>query len=188
MRRMRTENGVAPSKSIDAFVVALSAGSAAMFDDEAALIARLARTKVAFVDSAPRGRGGTTSIIPGGTELIVPLEGLIDVEKECARLRTELAELEKQLTSLEGRLSNAGFVERAPAERGGRASASKSRRMAATRRDCDAMCESRVCAARSDRRRAALLVACASAGAATRRAGGPCARRKSCASRRIRTR
>ena len=54
-------------------------------------------------------------IIPGGTEVIVPLEGLVDVPKECARLRSELAALEKQLTALEGRLSNPGFVERAPA-------------------------------------------------------------------------
>jgi len=38
----------------------------------------------------------------------------VDVKKECARLGTELAALEKQLTSLEGRLSNAGFLERAP--------------------------------------------------------------------------
>ena len=53
-------------------------------------------------------------IIPGGTEVIVPLEGLVDVKKECAKLRTELAALEKQLTALEGRLSNLGFVERAP--------------------------------------------------------------------------
>ena len=44
----------------------------------------------------------------------MPLEGLIDVEKECARLRTELAGLEKQLGSLEARLENPGFVERAP--------------------------------------------------------------------------
>jgi valyl-tRNA synthetase len=42
------------------------------------------------------------------------LEGLVDVKKECARLRTELAGLEKQLTALEARLENPGFVERAP--------------------------------------------------------------------------
>jgi valyl-tRNA synthetase len=53
-------------------------------------------------------------ILSGGTELIVPLEGLIDVNKECARLRTELTGLEKQLGSLEARLANPGFVERAP--------------------------------------------------------------------------
>jgi valyl-tRNA synthetase len=48
--------------------------------------------------------------------LIVPLEGLIDVAKECARLRTELAALEKQLGALEARLENPGFMSRAPAQ------------------------------------------------------------------------
>jgi len=81
---------------------------------ESALIGRLAKTELTTVDSAPSGPAANV-ILPGGTELIVPLEGLIDVAKECARLRTELAGLEKQLTALEARLANPGFLERAPA-------------------------------------------------------------------------
>jgi valyl-tRNA synthetase len=38
----------------------------------------------------------------------------VDVKKECDRLKGELSNLQKQLTSLEGRLENPGFVERAP--------------------------------------------------------------------------
>jgi valyl-tRNA synthetase len=55
-------------------------------------------------------------VLTGGTEIIVPLAGLIDVDKECARLRGEVAELAKQITAREGRLSNVKYVERAPAE------------------------------------------------------------------------
>jgi valyl-tRNA synthetase len=44
----------------------------------------------------------------------MPLAGLIDVEKECARLRGEVADLGKQIASREGRLSNAKYVEKAP--------------------------------------------------------------------------
>ena len=46
--------------------------------------------------------------------IIVPLAGLIDVDKECARLRGEVAELGNQIASREGRLNNAKYVERAP--------------------------------------------------------------------------
>ena len=53
-------------------------------------------------------------MISGGTEIIVPLAGLIDVDKECARLRDEVAELEKQITSREGRLNNEKYVAKAP--------------------------------------------------------------------------
>jgi hypothetical protein len=48
--------------------------------------------------------------------VIVPLAGLIDVDKECARLRAEVAELGNQISSREGRLNNAKYVERAPAQ------------------------------------------------------------------------
>ena len=67
-----------------------------------------------LVKSAPDGAAANV-ILEGGTELIVPLEGMIDVAKECARLKSELSGLEKQLTALEGRLSNPGFTDRAPA-------------------------------------------------------------------------
>jgi valyl-tRNA synthetase len=112
MRRVRSEYNVPPSKTINAFVVA-TPGVRQMLDEEFSLVSRLCRTALAFVEWAPTGPGANV-ILEGGTELIVPLEGLVDVEKECARLKGELANLEKQLTSLEARLENPGFVERAP--------------------------------------------------------------------------
>ena len=44
----------------------------------------------------------------------MPLAGLIDIDKECQRLRGELEVLEKQITSREQRLANPKYVERAP--------------------------------------------------------------------------
>lgn len=113
MRRVRAEYAIPPGKMIDAFVVA-TPELRAMLEEEAPLMNRLARTALAFVDRAPEGAAANV-ILTGGTELIIPLAGLIDVEKECARLKTELTNLEKQLGALEGRLGNAGFVDRAPA-------------------------------------------------------------------------
>ena len=113
LRQVRSEYNVPPSKSIEAFVVA-DASHRQLLDEEFSLVSRLARTALAFVEWAP-DVAGKNVILKGGTQLIVPLGGLVDVEKECARLRAELASLEKQLGALEGRLANAGFVERAPA-------------------------------------------------------------------------
>ena len=53
-------------------------------------------------------------MLSGGLSLVVPLAGLVDVDKECARLTGELASLEKQLAGLEGRLSNEKFTSKAP--------------------------------------------------------------------------
>ena len=114
MRRVRSEYNVPPSQAIDAFVVA-APGVQQTLESESTLLMRLTKTSLAAVERAPAGPAANV-ILSGGTELIVPLEGLIDVAKECARLRTELAGLEKQLASLEARLENPGFVSRAPAQ------------------------------------------------------------------------
>ena len=45
----------------------------------------------------------------------MPLEGLVDLKKECGKLRTELEQLETQLAALSKRLRNEGFTSRAPA-------------------------------------------------------------------------
>jgi len=52
----------------------------------------------------------------GRLEILVPLEGLIDVGAECARLGKELARLGKELERSEAKLGNERFVSRAPAE------------------------------------------------------------------------
>ncbi|HET9013209.1 MAG TPA: valine--tRNA ligase, partial [Gemmatimonadaceae bacterium] len=112
LRTIRSEYNVPPAKPISAYVIATD-DRRQMLDEEFSLINRLCKTGLAFVEWAPAGQGASV-ILPGGTELIVPLEGVIDVGKECARLRTELANLEKQLGALELRLRNPAFAERAP--------------------------------------------------------------------------
>jgi valyl-tRNA synthetase len=52
----------------------------------------------------------------GGDVFIVPLEGVIDIDAERARLEKALATSEKEAKSLDGRLSNPNFVERAAPE------------------------------------------------------------------------
>ncbi len=49
-------------------------------------------------------------------EMFTSLEGLIDVEKEIARLEKQLAEKQKHLKSTQGKLSNEKFVNNAPAD------------------------------------------------------------------------
>jgi valyl-tRNA synthetase len=49
-------------------------------------------------------------------EVILPLEGLIDHEAERAKQRKALADLERQIGSLQSKLANESFVARAPAQ------------------------------------------------------------------------
>ena len=51
-----------------------------------------------------------------GVEIYLPLEGLIDAEKEIARLTKELEKVRKGAASTAGKLNNERFLSKAPAE------------------------------------------------------------------------
>ena len=55
-------------------------------------------------------------ITAGPDVLVIPLEGVIDIGAEKARLAKALEVSQKEAKSLEGRLGNANFVERAKPE------------------------------------------------------------------------
>ena len=118
IRQIRSQYAVPPGKPIDVVLAPGSAGSfshamTALFNEESGTFGRLARASVQLNDAPPTA-GAARAILAGGTSLIVPLAGLIDVEKECTRLKTELANLDKQIAALEQRLASDKFVSRAP--------------------------------------------------------------------------
>jgi len=105
---------VPPGKAVDVHIRP-AREAAVVFEREGGTLGRLARATVSIINGAPV-TAAAHAVIAGGTEIIVPLAGLIDVEAECAKLRTEAAELEKQITARRGRLENPKYVERAPAQ------------------------------------------------------------------------
>ncbi|MED1674154.1 valine--tRNA ligase [Pallidibacillus thermolactis] len=52
--------------------------------------------------------------VVSGAEIYLPLEGLIDIEEEIARLEKELEKLNKEVERVEKKLSNENFVSKAP--------------------------------------------------------------------------
>jgi valyl-tRNA synthetase len=125
IRRLRAEYAVPPGTVVDALLAppAQAAERAAshgrwvesVLREEAPLIGRLTRSRVTISSTAASG-AAAHAVLPSHWSVIVPLEGLIDVRRECERQRAELANLDKQLTSLGARLENAGFLTRAKPE------------------------------------------------------------------------
>ncbi|HJR67124.1 MAG TPA: valine--tRNA ligase [Gemmatimonadaceae bacterium] len=125
IRRLRAEYAVPPGTVVEVALsppahaagIGLADGQWAetVLREEASLIGRLTRSRVTIVGLAPTG-AAAHAVLPSHWSVVVPLEGLIDVGRECERQRGELANLEKQLTSLGARLENANFLSRAKPE------------------------------------------------------------------------
>jgi len=62
-------------------------------------------------------KASAKAVLTGAAEIAIPLEGLIDFDKERERLQNQLAKLDTELQRLKGQLSNQNFVERAPVEK-----------------------------------------------------------------------
>jgi valyl-tRNA synthetase len=78
-------------------------------------ILRLAQLETVTPDGGGAG-GGAHAVLADGSEVLVALTGAIDVAQECRRLAADLSRLEHQLAGLSGKLANADFITRAPAE------------------------------------------------------------------------
>jgi valyl-tRNA synthetase len=111
LRQIRADYSIAPGKLIDA--VLIGARSSALFDEHAELFTRLARTRF----RKPSGdEQSAHALLSDGTEILVPLAGMIDIGKECEKMKLEVDQIDKQLESLIGRLQNESFVSKAPAK------------------------------------------------------------------------
>jgi len=118
VRQIRSDYAIPPGKSVDAVIQ--SRTNAPLFTEQAKLIGQLARASVQITGTgsmaiAPAPAGAAHSVLSDGSEVIVPLAGLVDLAKECGKLRGELEQLETQLSTLSKRLQNEGFTSRAPA-------------------------------------------------------------------------
>jgi valyl-tRNA synthetase len=111
LRAMRAEYAVPPGKMIHAVMV--STPNPDIYIAESPVIAALARATI----TVPGRVDGPAvhSLLPDGSDLVLSLGGLVDIEQERGKLRGELDQLEVQLAALRGRLANEAFTARAPA-------------------------------------------------------------------------
>jgi valyl-tRNA synthetase len=82
---------------------------------EADVIRLLLNAESLDVDPNFAPKKGTPSALTDLGELFLPLEGLVDVEAEKARLKKELVKIQAEIEKVQSKLENSGFVERAPA-------------------------------------------------------------------------
>ncbi|MBO2680449.1 valine--tRNA ligase [Shewanella algae] len=115
VRNIRAELNIAPSKPLNALLRSVSARDKARVEANQTFFTTLAKlesmTILADGDNAPMS---TTQLV-GEMELLIPMAGLIDVAAEMARIDKQLEKLSGEVARIEGKLSNEGFVAKAPA-------------------------------------------------------------------------
>ena len=112
IRNRRAEMNVPPSKKSTLYVVS---DKGEIFRQGEGFICRLAYAdKVIICENDPEGHENMVCVVTNDAKLYIPLEELINFEKELARLEKEKANCLKQIAMFEGKLSNEAFVSRAP--------------------------------------------------------------------------
>lgn len=115
IRNMRAEVNVAPGRKSEAILQLASAELVQLFELNASYVKTLAAVDPLNVSltTAEKPENAMAAVV-SGVEIYMPLKGLIDVDKETARLNKELLTLDKELARVSGKLSNEGFVAKAP--------------------------------------------------------------------------
>ncbi len=114
LRTAKNELGIAPGARLDAFLAEPSAQTRGIIERNPGAIDRLARLNGIRFGAAPAG--AAMQVGAGDANIVVPLEGVIDIAAERTRLCKALEVATKEAKSLEGRLSNPAFVEKAKPE------------------------------------------------------------------------
>ena len=115
VRSLRREYAVPEGALVTVKLAAVGADFRAVLESQQASVRRLAQVDVCDLNGVPDGVGAH-AVLKNGVEVFIPLEGVIDVARERARLRTEIDRLATQLESTRKKLSNEGFLHGAPAE------------------------------------------------------------------------
>lgn len=115
IRNARTQYHIEPKEKI---AIILGVGKEKVwFESQVELIKSL-RTGVAEVELREKIEKVSRAYFDPvkGLELVIPLEGLIDLKKERKRLETDLQETEKRIKLIESKLKNESFLKNAPSE------------------------------------------------------------------------
>ncbi len=115
IRNVRAEMNVAPSKKVQVFVVSEKEDVRDIFERSRVFFKTLAHASEVLVQPDKTGVGeDAVSVAVTDATVYMPLAELVDIEKEIERLEKEREKMRKEVDRVEKKLSNQGFVAKAP--------------------------------------------------------------------------
>ena len=115
VRNIRAMWAIAPQAEIRVLINIHDKASSGLISDNADHIKRLARISDLETGKLSRPKNSVTCVVKG-LEVYVLLEGVIDIEKERARLQKEEGNISAEINSLAKRLADKEFLKKAPEE------------------------------------------------------------------------
>ena len=115
IRNIRGEMNISPGKELVAYLRDGAAEDKTRLEQNEVFLKKLAKlSEISWLSESKEAPVSATALV-GNLEILVPMADLIDKDAELARLAKETEKLEKDLSRIEGKLSNASFVDKAPA-------------------------------------------------------------------------
>lgn len=114
VRTIRAEVQSPMSKKVPLTISAKDENTHNVLTTNAAYIERFCNPETLTIGQNIAAPEKSMSAVVSGAELFMPLEGLIDVDAELARLQKELEKWAKEVKLVQGKLSNERFVSKAP--------------------------------------------------------------------------
>ncbi|MCM1566533.1 MAG: valine--tRNA ligase [Candidatus Dehalobacter alkaniphilus] len=117
VRNIRAEMGVAPGRRADILLVAPEKDMLSVLQSGLADIRQLAVAEnITILQQMENKPPQSASTVLTGVTVYIPLKGLLDLDKEVAKVRKEIENMIKEQKRLEDKLGNPGFTSKAPEE------------------------------------------------------------------------
>ncbi|WP_195581466.1 MULTISPECIES: valine--tRNA ligase [unclassified Romboutsia] len=114
IRNVRAEMNVPPSKKAKVIIVPTAEKKEAMEAGRDYFVTLASASVVEIVDNEAGIPEDAVSVVIDGVKIFIPLDELVDFTKELDRLNKEKAKLEGEIKRVNGKLSNQGFLAKAP--------------------------------------------------------------------------
>ena len=116
IRNLRGEFRINPSQKLNPAIVAPEEQKK-IFLEESSFFSANANVDISLVDAFdPEGQEDVISFVAAASVFSIPMQGLVDLDKERIRLREEIEDIHKNLSRLTARLQDENFTSKAPEE------------------------------------------------------------------------
>ena len=112
VRSVRAEMNIPPSRKGKMLLIGASAKTLARMDTYKEALERMAR--MSSWEAATTAPKASIQAVVEEATIVLPLEGLIDMDAETARLEKEIAKIQSEIDIIDKKLGNKNFVDRAP--------------------------------------------------------------------------